>query len=96
MPPFTYKPPQHFQPKFLQRYFYLAHSLPGSSLSKLLHCKVSVVERQHENEASVHRTAKEFTVDRKSVVSATVHLKDQPAECLENTAVYTVASVSRS
>ena len=43
---------------------------------------------QRKNETSVHRTAKEFAVDRKCVhewcQSATSHWKDKPAECLES------------
>ena len=58
--------------------------------------KVSVVEWQHKNEASVHRPAKEFADDRSQVCPRVVsmllaHWKDKPAECLENAAVYTVA-----
>jgi len=55
---------------------------------------------QCKNEASVHRTAKEFTVDRRRVrewcQSATAHWKDNPAECLENTSVYAVANLCQS
>ena len=43
---------------------------------------------QRKNEASVHRTAKEFAVDRKCVHEwcqlATSHWKDKTAECLES------------
>ena len=53
--------------------------------------KVSVVEWQHQNEASVHRPAKEFTNDRKRVCEW-----HQPAECLENAAVYAVANLCQS
>ena len=68
-PPFAYKP-HYIQPKFLQRYFYLAHRPPKHvwPASKLLYSKVSMVEWQRKNEASVHRTAKEFAINRKRVL----------------------------
>ena len=49
-------------------------------------------ERQRKNEASVHRTAKEFTVNRKSVHECYSTMKGQ-TECLENATVYAVASL---
>ena len=55
---------------------------------------------QRKNGASVHRTAKEFAVDRWCVrewcQSATAHWKDKPAEYLENAAVYAVANLCQS
>jgi len=46
-------------------------------LSKLLHCKVSVVEWQCKNEASVHKTAKEFAIDHESVHKCYSTMKGQ-------------------
>ena len=109
--PFTYKPPLHFQPKFLHRYFYLTYrhpnqwpfyqnNVPTPSSSRSLW--------QRKNEASIHRTAKEFAVHvRDSLVSRPLesgvnqqrqHIfrKDKPAECLENAAVYAVANLCQS
>jgi len=55
---------------------------------------------QRKNKASIHRTVKEFAVDRKHVrewcQSATAHWKDKPAECLENAAVHAVANLYQS
>jgi len=53
------------------------------------------VEWQRQNEASVHRTAKEFADDRKRV-SMLQHRKDKPAEYLENAAVCAVANLCQS
>jgi len=50
-----------------------------------------VVERQRQNEASVHRPAKEFANDCKRVREWR-----QPAEYLENAAVYAVANLCQS
>ena len=61
--------------------------------------KVSVVEWQRQNEASVHRPAKEFANNRKraaSGINAMAHWKDKPVECLENTAIYAVANLWQS
>jgi len=52
-----------------------------------------VVEWQRQNEASVHRTAKEFADDYNHGVNATAHWKDKPAEYLENAAVCAVANL---
>ena len=57
--------------------------------------KVSVVEWQCQNEASVHGTAKEFTDDRKRVCEWCQRYSTLK-ECLENTAVYTVANLCQS
>jgi len=55
---------------------------------------------QRKNEASVHRTTKEFAIDRKCVCewcqSATAHWKDKPADCLEKAAVYALANLCQS
>ena len=53
--------------------------------------KVFVVEWQRQNEASVHRPAKEFANDHKRV-----RKWRQPMECLENAAVYAVANLCQS
>ena len=61
--------------------------------------KVSVVEWQCQNEASVHRPAKEFADDRNhaaSGVNAMANWKDKPVERLENSAVYVVAKLWQS
>ena len=58
-----------------------------------------MVEWQCQNEASVHRLAKEFANNNKRVrewCQCYSTLKDKPAECLENTAVYTVANLCQS
>ena len=65
-------------------------------MSKLLHSKVSVVEWQHKNEAGVHRTAKEFAVNRKRVRECYSTLNKKPVECLENAAIYAVTNLSQS
>jgi len=54
------------------------------------------VEWQCKNEASIHRTAKDFTVDHvfTSGVNATAHWKHRPAEWLENITVYAVTNLS--
>jgi len=73
------RPPPHFQSKFLHRYFYLANRplqpwpcYQNSNIifrrnSYTVKFKVSVVEWQHQKEASVHRPAKEFMNDCKRV-----------------------------
>ena len=61
--------------------------------------KVSVVEWQCQNEASIHRQAKEFADDNKCVCEwcqCYSTLKDKPTECLENAAVYVVANLCQS
>jgi len=54
-----------------------------------------VVERQRQNEASVHRPAKEFTDNRKRVREWSQYYStlNKPAECLENAAIYAVANL---
>ena len=77
--PFTYKPPLHFQPKFLHRYFYLTYrhpnqwpfyqnNVPTPSSSRSLW--------QRKNEASIHRTAKEFAVHRSQACSRVVSISN--------------------
>jgi len=55
-----------------------------------------MVEWQCQNEASVHRQAKEFADDNKHVrkwCQCYRTLKDKPAECLENATIYVVANL---
>ena len=99
--PSSLKWPPIFQSKFLHRYFYLANRPPqpwpcyqNSNIifrqnSYTVKFKVSVVEWQCQNKACVHRPAKEFGNDRKRVREWR-----QPAECLENAAIYAVANLS--
>jgi len=69
-PPLAYKPPLCFQPKFLHRYFYLAYRPPNHGHStKMIFVETPTLSSsrspwQRKNGASVHRTAKEFAVDR--------------------------------
>ena len=68
-PPLAYKPPLRFQPKFLHRYFYLAYRPPNHGHStKMIFVETPTLSSsrfpwQRKNGASVHRTAKEFTID---------------------------------
>ena len=68
--PLAYKPPLRFQPKFLHRYFYLAYRPPYHGHStKMIFVETTTLSSsrspwQRKNGARVHRTAKEFAVDR--------------------------------
>jgi len=62
-----------------------------------------MVKWQRQNEASFHRSAKEFADNRKRVREwcqcysiIETCWKDKPAECLENATVYAVANLCQS
>jgi len=55
-----------------------------------------VLEWQCQNEASVHRSAKEFADDHKCVREWCQCYKDKPMECLENAAIYAVTNLCQS
>jgi len=76
-PPWRIRPPLDFQSKFLHRHFYLINRPPQpwpcyQNSNMIFYrnsytAKVSVVEWQCQNEASVHGTAEKFANDRKHV-----------------------------
>ena len=101
--PFVYKPPLHFQSKFLHRYFYLANRPPNHghatkiatwSSSKLLHCQIQGLHGNARTKpASTEQVRNLPSIASVFASGVNATAKDKPAECLENTTVYAVTNL---